>query len=133
MKTEEEILKVIEVIRQTAYDLHVYLGNGYLEKVYENALRKRLLKKGVDVKSQVPLTVHDEDGSVVGEYLADMLVEGCVIVELKAAKAIAPEHYAQVINYLKTTGLKYGLLINFGSYKFEVRRVISTFSTSLHG
>ena len=130
MRTEAEILELIETVRQTAYALHVYLGNGYLEKVYENALKNRLEKKGVHVKTQAPLKVYDEDGSVIGDYQADMLVEDSLIVELKATKTIAPEHYAQTMNYLKTTGLKFALLINFGSYKFEVRRIISTFSTS---
>jgi len=129
MRSEAEMLKLIEAIRQTAYDLHVYLGNGFLEKVYENALKNRLKKVGLDVETQVPLKVYDEDGSIIGDYQADMLVEGCVIVELKAAKAIAPEHYAQTMNYLKTTGLKYGLIINFGSYKFEVRRIVSRFES----
>ena len=111
-------------IRQIAYDLHAYLGTGLLEKVYENGLAHRLQKDGFRVETQKPLKVYDSDGFCLGEYFADLMVEDKVIVELKAVKGIANEHYAQILNYLKITGAPAGLLINFGSYKFEVRTVI---------
>jgi len=121
MKTMNELSALV---RQTAYDIHVYHGNGHLEKVYENALANRLRKAGLDVKQQHPLKVHDEDGTVIGEYFADLLVDGQLIVELKAAKAIADEHVAQTLGYLKASRTEHGLLINFGSYRFQIRKFI---------
>ena len=109
-------------VRQTAYDIHLYHGHGHLEKVYENALAHRLRKAGLDVKQQHPIKVFDEDGTLIGDYYADLLVDGWLIVELKTAKALADEHVAQVLGYLKSARLEHGLLINFGSYKFEVRK-----------
>ena len=109
-------------VRQIAYDIHVYHAHGHLEKVYENALAHRLRKAGLDVKQQHPINVYDEDGTLIGEYLADLLSEGVLIVELKTARTLAPEHEAQVLGYLKSARLEHGLLINFGSYKFEIRK-----------
>ena len=130
-----DIENLVAKIRQIAYDLHVYLGAGLLEKVYENGLVHRLRKAGFHVEAQKPLRVFDSDGFCLGEYFADLVVEGLIVVELKAVQSIANEHYAQILNYLKITGAPAGLLINFGSYKFEVRTVIprSTSSTPLHG
>ena len=136
---ETDIKMLVARIRQVAYDLHAYLGTGLLEKVYENGLVHRLQKEGFHVETQKPLRVYDNDGFCLGEYFADLIVEGQVIVELKAVRNIANEHYSQILNYLKITGAPAGLLINFGSYKFEVRTVIprsassSTSSTLLHG
>lgn len=76
------------------------------------------------VDQQHPIQVYDEDGTVIGDYFADLLVEGCLIVELKTAKALAPEHEAQILGYLKSARLEHGLLINFGSYHFEIRKFI---------
>ena len=118
----KDIKLLSDQVRQTAYDIHVYHGHGHLEKVYENALAHRLQKAGLDVKQQCPIKVYDEDGTLIGDYLADLLVEGVLIVELKAAKALAAEHEAQVLGYLKSARLEHGLLINFGSYKFEIRK-----------
>jgi len=109
-------------VRQVAYDIHVYHGHGHLEKVYENALAHRLSKASLIVKQQHPINVFDEDGTLIGEYLVDLLIEDSLIVELKTAKALAPEHEAQVLGYLKSSRLEDGLLINFGSYKFEIRK-----------
>jgi GxxExxY protein len=109
-------------VRQTAYDIHVYHGHGHLEKVYENALAHRLRKAGLDVQQQHPIKVYDEDGTLIGDYLADLLVENALVVELKTAKALASEHEAQILGYLKSARLEHGLLINFGSYKFEIRK-----------
>jgi GxxExxY protein len=124
--TKKAIMKDIkglsDFIRQTSYNIHVYHGHGHLEKVYENALANRLRKAGLDVKQQHPIRVYDEDGTLIGDYLADLLVEGVLIIELKAVKALAPEHEAQILGYLKSSRLVHGLLINFGSYKFEIRK-----------
>jgi GxxExxY protein len=120
----KDITALCDQIRQTAYDIHVYHAHGHLEKVYENALAHRLRKAGLDVKQQHPIQVFDEDGTLIGDYLADLLVAGEIIVELKAVKALAPEHEAQVMGYLKSARLKHGLLVNFGSYRFEIRKFI---------
>lgn len=135
--------ELLDEIRKIAYKVHVYLGNGYFEKVYENCLRHRLEKAGHKVEAQKNLKVYDEDGYEIGDYYADLVVDDKVIIELKSVKTIAPEHYAQILNYLKITGFESGLLINFGSYKFEVRTVVPKFdgsvensfcnSTTLHG
>ena len=120
--TEREINALCDTVRQTAYDIHVYLGHGHLEKVYENALVHRLLKLGTEVRQQYPLRVFDEDGTLIGEYFADLLIDNVLIVELKTAKALAVEHEAQILAYLKSAKLEHGLLINFGSPKFEIRK-----------
>jgi len=126
-RNEEEVKRICDAIRQTAYQIHLYFGTGFLEKVYENALKHRLEKIGLDVKSQVGMVVHDEDGCVVGHYDADLIVEGKIIVELKAVRAINTAHEAQLMNYLKTTGIQDGMLVNFGSEKFEcIKRVNSS-------
>ena len=117
----KDIKALSDQVRQTSYDIHVYHGHGHLEKVYENALAHRLRKAGLDVKQQHPIKVYDEDGKLIGDYLADLLVEGELIVELKTTKALANEHEAQILG-LKSARLEHGLLINFGSYKFEIRK-----------
>ncbi len=120
----ENVESLVERVRQIAYELHVYLGNGYLEKVYENGLRHRLARQGFKVEAQKPLAVYDEDGFCLGEYFADLVVEDRLVIELKSTTALVGEHFAQTLNYLKTTGLKHALLINFGSYKFETRHIV---------
>ncbi|GFE56502.1 hypothetical protein AOG1_03810 [Geobacter sp. AOG1] len=98
------------------------LGAGFLESVYEKALMIALRDRGLAVQSQVPLSVLFR-GEKVGEFFADIFVEGKVIVELKAAKSLASEHQAQLINYLNATGKEVGLLVNFGPTKLEYRRL----------
>ena len=122
----KDIKTLCDQVRQMAYDIHVYHGHGHLEKVYENALAHRLRKAGLDVKQQYPLKVYDEDGTLIGDYLADLLVENVLVVELKTAKALAVEHEAQVLGYLKSARLEHGVLINFGSPKFEIRKFVWT-------
>jgi len=92
----KDIKALCDQVRQTAYDIHVYHGHGHLEKVYDNALAHRLRKAGLDVKQQHPIKVYDEDGTLLGDYLADLLVEGALVVELKTAKALANEHEPQI-------------------------------------
>ena len=120
--TEEESKAKCDAIRQIAYELHVYLGTGYLEKVYENGLARRLSKAGFNVQTQVPIRVCDEDGYVLGDYIVDMLVDG-IVIELKAVSALQNVHIAQTINYLSAMKIDYGMLINFGSPKFESRKL----------
>ena len=120
----KSIRELCDIVRQTAYGIHVYHSNGHLEKAYENALAHRLRKLGLDVQQQHPVKVYDEDGTEIGDYYADLLVEKRLIVELKAAKAIADEHVAQLLGYLKATGIEHGLLINFGSFRFQIRKFV---------
>lgn len=120
--TDGEVKAFCSWVRQTSWDIHAYHGHGHLEKVYENALAHRLRKAGLEGKQQEPIKVYDEDGTVIGDYYADILVDGWLILELKAVKALAPEHTAQIMGYLKSARLKRGLLINFGSYKFEIKK-----------
>ena len=117
-----DIKALCDQVRQTSYAIHVYHGQGHLEKVYENALVNRLRKAGLLVKQQHPIQVFDEDGTLIGDYLADLIVENQLIVELKTAKTLAPEHEAQILGYLKSARIEHGLLINFGSYKFQIRK-----------
>jgi GxxExxY protein len=116
------VQEICDQVRKTAYDIHVYLAHGHLEKVYENALAHRLKKAGIPVEQQHPVKVYDEDGTVIGDYIVDLLIDGWLIIELKTAKTLAPEHETQILGYLKSARLEHGLLINFGSYKFEIRK-----------
>jgi GxxExxY protein len=97
-----------------------------LEKVYENALVHRLRRVGLNVEQQFPLTVYDEDATVLGEYLADLFVEGCLIVEVKACKTVVDDHVAQLLGYLKSSRVETGLLINFGATKLSVKKYLMT-------
>ncbi len=107
-----------------AMEVHAELGSGFLEKVYENALVILLNKNGIDIKQQAPLEVMFR-GDVVGEYFADILVEDSVIMELKACNKLLDIHRAQVVNYLKATDKKLGLLLNFGKRSFEYERLVN--------
>ena len=104
-----------------AFEVINELGAGFLESVYEKALLLALGQKGLSAVSQYPAKVVFR-GECVGDFYADIFVEGKVIVELKAVKALAPEHQAQIINYLNATGIEVGLLINFGNPKLEYKR-----------
>jgi GxxExxY protein len=123
-RSEAAIRRLCDAIRESAFGLHAYLRDGHLEKVYENGLAHRLRRAGYDVAQQKPLSVYDEDGTVLGEYFADLFVEGCLIVEVKASKAIAAEHVAQVLGYLRASNRRDALLINFGASKFEIKKLI---------
>ena len=84
------------------------------------------------MKQQHQLIVYDEDGTAIGEYCADLLIENALIVELKACKTLTQEHYAQLLNYLKGTGIEHGLLINFGSYKFQIKKFVKSIRTGMN-
>lgn len=105
MRSKDDIFDLCDVIRGTSFALHQYLRHGHLEKVYENGLAHRLRKAQLKVEQQYPLKVYDEDGTVLGEYFADLFVESKLIVELKARKSLAPEHIAQLLGYLR--GMSY--------------------------
>lgn len=121
MKT---IFELCDLVRESAYAIHVYHGSGHLEKIYENSLVHRLRKVGLEVRQQHPLTVFDEDGTVLGEYFADVLVDSRLIIELKACLTLANEHTAQLIGYLRSSRIEHGLLLNFVGKKFEIRKYI---------
>ncbi len=122
IETEENF--ITEKIIGAAYKVARTLGYGFLEKVYENAMVLELRKIGLMVKNQFPISVFYE-GKVIGEYFADLFVESSVIVELKTVSEIAPIHKAQLLNYLRATKIKTGLLINFGASKVEVKRLLN--------
>jgi len=117
---QELTSKIIECF----YRVYNTLGYGFLEKVYENALKIELEKSGLIVERQKPIKVY-YGSNVVGEYFADLLVNDQVIIELKAAEVICEEHENQLLNYLKATGIEVGLLLNFGK-KPEIKRKIFT-------
>ena len=125
-KRRSDINEITRRIIGCAYEVGNVLGCGFLEKVYENALANEVRKAGLDVKQQHGIEVH-YDGVLVGDYAADLLVEGCVLVELKAVKALDDIHFAQCLNYLKATSLSICLLINFGKARVEVKRVVRDF------
>jgi GxxExxY protein len=121
-----EVNQITEKIIGCAFTVGNKLGCGFLEKVYENALVHELRKAGLRVEPQFRINVY-YDGIVVGEYWADLLVEECVIVELKAIRTIGEKEIAQCLNYIKATKLTLCLLINFGNPKVEVKRVVQNF------
>lgn len=123
--SDDEVLKLCDVIRQTAYDIHVYLKNGYLEKVYENALVHRLTKTGMKVSQQHALQVFDEDGTPIGLYSADLVIEDQIIIELKACRNLIDEHTAQLFGYMKAARIRHGMLINFGAPKVQIRKYVN--------
>lgn len=111
-------------ILKSCYEVHNELGIGFSEKVYENSLVIALKDHGLKVESQFPLTVNFRD-QIVGEFLADIVVEDSVIVELKAVRCLQPEHQARIINYLKATEMNTGLLVNFAVKGLEIKRAKS--------
>ncbi len=122
--TDQEMLQLVDRIRETAFAVHRFFGPGHFEKVYENALVNRLNKAGIAFQQQVPITVRDEDGTVVGEYIADLMIKDELIVELKACECLTQAHECQIMGYLRATTFRHGLLINFGIRKFEIKKFI---------
>jgi GxxExxY protein len=122
----QDILKLCDVVRQTGYELHRYLGGGMLEKVYENGLTHRLRKMGLTVEQQWPMQIFDEDGTLLGDYAADLFIEHSLIVEIKAVRTYSDEHVAQILGYLRASRTEHGLLINFGAAKYQIKKYIWT-------
>ncbi len=108
------------------YEVYNELGYGFLEKVYQNALFHELKAKGYEVEVQKRITVYYKE-IVVGEYFADIIVNNCVILELKAAENLSKEHHFQLINYLKGTDCEVGLLLNFGKKPEFIRKVYENY------
>lgn len=122
MMDDADIFALCDTVRQTSFELHCYLKQGHLEKVYENGLAHRLRKEGIAVEQQVALRVYDEDETVLSAYMADMIVEEVLLVELKACKALAEEHVAQLLGYLRACRIEHGLIINFGAPKLQIKK-----------
>ena len=120
---EMNIDDITYAINGAAFEVNKVLGPGFLEKVYENALLVELKKRGLQAESQVPLKVIYK-GETVGEYFADIVVEGKVLVELKVVDQLAKGHEAQLLNYLHATGMKVGLLVNFNGPRAEIKRFV---------
>jgi GxxExxY protein len=110
-------------INGAIFEVNRILGPGFLEKVYENALLMELKARGLKAAAQYPIKVKYKD-QIVGEYFADLLVEDQVIIELKTVNRIEKIHEAQLLNYLKATGINVGLLVNFKSRKAEIKRLV---------
>jgi GxxExxY protein len=125
-RTAQDLDRITEAIIGCAFKVGSVLGQGFAERVYENALAHELRRSGLTVQQQVALTVWYDD-VVVGEYVADVVVEEDVLVELKACSDIVDGHVAQCLNYLKVTGLRVGLLLNFGAPRVQIRRVVNNY------
>gem|GEM_PF-742407 len=120
-KTKMDINDITYAINGAVFEVNRILGPGFLEKVYENALIVELREKGLKVENQVPIKVSYK-GSTVGDYIADIIVEGQILLELKTVEQLNKTHTAQLLNYLKATGLSIGILINFFHEKAEIKR-----------
>jgi GxxExxY protein len=123
-KTRLQYEEVTGAILSVAFDISNELGCGFLEKVYENAMATGLRASGLKVTQQVPVRVKYL-GQIVGDYIADMIVENSVLVEIKATEQDHPIYIAQTLNYLKATGIDVGLLLNFGKPKLSYKRLLS--------
>ena len=132
MSGKDRVFELCDVVRETGYAIHRFHGPGHLEKIYENALVHRLRKDGIDVEQQYPINDSDEDGALLGEYKADLLLEGLLVVELKAARAVAEGHVAPLLGYLRGSGIEHGLLVNFGVAKFHIKKYATLESQRCH-
>ena len=129
MNTDKKSIKyekLTEGIIRIFYKVYNKLGYGFLEKIYENAMMVEMEKENIAAISQAPIKVIYDD-KILGEYFADISVDGKVIVEIKAAKNLAPENEAQLLNYLKATDIEVGLLLNFGSKPQIKRKVLDNY------
>ena len=127
MNTNEKLILYEDLsykIIGLAMEVHRKLGNGFLEKVYENALLLLLRREGIGAQQQAPIKVYFE-GEIVGEYFADILVDDKIILELKTLKEITDVQMAQALNYLKATALRLAIIINFGKRRLEYERIIN--------
>lgn len=115
---------ITNVIIKSVYEVHRILGPGFLEKVYENALIKEMESRGLECEQQVPLEVYYKD-YIVGQYIADIIVEDKIILEIKAISDLEERHFSQLLNYLKATRKRLGFVINFGATNAQIKRVIN--------
>jgi GxxExxY protein len=119
---KDPIFQLCDIIRETGFAIHNYHRQGHVEIIYENALIHRLRKRGLHVSQQHALKVFDEDGTLLGDFHADLFVENQLIVELKAVRVILDEHVAQLLGYLRSAKCEHGLLVNFGAPRFAIRK-----------
>ena len=119
-----DIMKMCDIVRETGFAIHRYHRHGHLEKIYENALVHRLRKRGLQVEVQFPIQVLDEDGTVLGDFKADLFVSKQLIIEVKAVRAVLDEHVAQLLGYLRSSRMEHGLLVNFGAPVFHIKKYI---------
>src|SRR4030095_4821156 len=103
----QNIMQLCDVIREAGFAAHRFLRNGHVEKIYENSLANRLRKQGLKVVQQHALSVDDEDGTLLGEFWADLFVEDCLIIELKAVRSVVDEHVAQLLGYLRASRIEH--------------------------
>ena len=122
-----EYKEVTETIIGCAYRVYNKMGFGFLESVYEKCLLIELRKAGLNTESQKPITVYYE-GETVGEFVADIIVNDTVIIELKSVRRIIKAHEVQLVNYLVATGKPVGLILNFGERKVEIKRKVKELS-----
>ncbi len=125
-QSRQRLDEITRSIIGAAHTVSSTLGFGFLEKVYENALVVEIRKRGLQVEQQRPVHVY-YGSSIVGDYVTDILVEGAVVVEVKAAMGLDANHHAQCIHYLRATGYRVCLLLNFGRARLELRRIVSNF------
>ncbi|MEO6992144.1 MAG: GxxExxY protein [Lacunisphaera sp.] len=118
------INKLCYLVRETSFAIHRHHRDGRAENIYEHALAHRLRKQGIEVRQQHPLSVFDDDGKISGNVYADLLVEGQLVVELRAARAIGSERVAQVFDYFHSLRIETGLLINFGAPVLLVKKYL---------
>lgn len=123
-KPHHDIFTLCDVIRETSFEIHNYLRTGHREQIYENALVHRLKKKGITVDQQQEIKVFDEDGTLLGDLKADLLIENLLICEIKSVRALVDEHTAQLLGYLRATRITHGLLINFGAARLQIKKYI---------
>jgi GxxExxY protein len=123
---QEYLNSIASQVIGACYEVSNVLGAGFLEKVYERALLRELQARGLRAEAQVALKVRYK-GEAVGDYIADILVEGALIVEIKCVESLCAEHMAQCINYLKATGCHLALLVNFQHPKVQWQRVVREF------
>lgn len=118
------INRLCDVVRQTSFDIHKFFRSEHLERVYENALAHRLGKLGIHVIQQYPLDVCDEDGTLLSHFCADLFIDNELVVEIKACRCLIDDHVAQLLGYLRASRKRYGLLINFGGPKLQIKKYI---------
>ena len=127
-----DINEITYISNGAIFEVNKVLGHGFLEKEYENALLKELNDRGLKAESQVPINVLYKE-TTVGEYVADILVEGKIVIELKTVDHLDKIHEAQLMNYLKATGIPVGLLVNFKHSKAEIKRIVFAALPEGHG
>ena len=127
MSNKKKLDDITYEIRGAVFEVNKILGSGFLEKVYENALMVELKNRGLKAESQVPLKVTYKD-EIVGDYFADIVVENQVLIELKVVENLQKIHEAQLLHYLKVTGIQVGFLINFKSSTVEIKRLVYNLS-----